>query len=38
MELGINNLPDKLTIDYGTGTCDRVATISYKGQTATITF
>jgi hypothetical protein len=29
---------DKVVIDYGSGTCDRVATISYKGVSVTVNF
>lgn len=38
IEIAVVALSDKITIDYGSGDCDRKATISYKGQSVVVNF
>jgi hypothetical protein len=38
IEIAVAAAADKITVDYGSGTCDRVAIISYKGQSVTVNF
>ncbi len=36
-DVNVVGLADKVVVDYGNGTCDKSYTISYRGQTVTIT-
>jgi hypothetical protein len=36
-DINVIGLADKVVVDYGNGTCDKSYTISYRGQTVTIT-